>query len=56
MTGSPPSLSAGRSAATPKTSAIDDAHAYDEQRHGPLRARITTELERVMTAAYANTP
>jgi diadenosine tetraphosphate (Ap4A) HIT family hydrolase len=39
----------------PKDVRYDDAHVYDEQRHGPLRARITTELERVMTAAYAMT-
>jgi diadenosine tetraphosphate (Ap4A) HIT family hydrolase len=28
-------------------------HAYDEKKHGALRAVITLELERVMRAAYA---
>jgi diadenosine tetraphosphate (Ap4A) HIT family hydrolase len=28
-------------------------HAYDDAKHGELRARITAELERIMTAAYA---
>ncbi len=28
-------------------------HAYDEARHGELRARITAELETIMAAAYA---
>ena len=28
-------------------------HAYDEARHGELRAAITAELERVMREAYA---
>ncbi|MBD0330465.1 MAG: hypothetical protein ICV64_10235 [Thermoleophilia bacterium] len=28
-------------------------HAYDEGKHGELRARITAELERIMAAAYA---
>ena len=27
-------------------------HAYSDAKHGELRARITTELERVMAAAY----
>jgi diadenosine tetraphosphate (Ap4A) HIT family hydrolase len=30
-------------------------HAYDEVVHGPLRARITSELERLMRAAYRGT-
>jgi diadenosine tetraphosphate (Ap4A) HIT family hydrolase len=28
-------------------------HAYDDDKHGELRTRITVELERVMAAAYA---
>ena len=28
-------------------------HAYDERKHGELRAAITAQLERLMTAAYA---
>jgi diadenosine tetraphosphate (Ap4A) HIT family hydrolase len=31
-------------------------HAYDDARHGELRARITAELERLMAAAYRPPP
>jgi diadenosine tetraphosphate (Ap4A) HIT family hydrolase len=31
-------------------------HAYDDARHGELRALITAELERMMAAAYAEIP
>jgi diadenosine tetraphosphate (Ap4A) HIT family hydrolase len=30
-----------------------DEHAYDDERHGELRAVITAELERLMADAYA---
>jgi diadenosine tetraphosphate (Ap4A) HIT family hydrolase len=30
-------------------------HEYDDARHGGLRARITSELERLMSAAYQGT-
>jgi diadenosine tetraphosphate (Ap4A) HIT family hydrolase len=36
----------------PATDRDDPAHAYSDERHGALRAAITTELERLMAAAY----
>jgi diadenosine tetraphosphate (Ap4A) HIT family hydrolase len=40
----------------PKEARYSDAHAYDEQRHGELRGRITVELERIMDATYSFAP
>ncbi|HEU4975115.1 MAG TPA: hypothetical protein VFT50_08495 [Baekduia sp.] len=37
----------------PDVLACDERHPYDAAVHGPLRTRITFELERLMAAAYA---
>jgi diadenosine tetraphosphate (Ap4A) HIT family hydrolase len=36
----------------PKEVRKDPAHAYDDERHGELRARITAELTRLVEEAY----
>jgi diadenosine tetraphosphate (Ap4A) HIT family hydrolase len=40
----------------PKELRYGDDHAYSDQRHGALRALITTELERIMEEAYTEMP
>jgi hypothetical protein len=53
MTGSLQTRSVVRSGGTRKELRNAPKHAYDDARHGDLRAAITAELTRVMSEAYA---
>ncbi|MFN8223390.1 MAG: hypothetical protein U0R50_09130 [Gaiellales bacterium] len=48
----PPARISGPVWRYPKEERNDPAVAYNDERHGEMRARITTELERLVSVAY----